>query len=197
VGGTETLRADVRVISATNRHLLDLVDQGKFREDLYYRVAGIDVSLPPLRERRQDIPALAEALLARLGQQGKSRYRLTRDAVAQLKGYDYPGNVRELRNILQKAAALSPNGIITAAHIRFDGGGEDRKPKRKGAAQPAPRSGAGPAPVTSISEMESRYIRELLTQYNGHRRTVADVLGISERTLYRKLNRYRLRSEKG
>lgn len=189
VGGTETLKADVRIISATNRNLLERVDQGLFREDLYYRIAGIDVTLPSLRERRQDIPALADALLARISSgRGKRSPRLGADAVARLMGYDYPGNVRELRNVLQKAAALTANGIIHARHIQFEGAKTQRAPRAKGRAEAA----VGPL---SIEEMEIRHIQDLLERHQGHRRKVADILGISERTLYRKLNRYGLHSE--
>lgn len=191
VGGTETLKADVRIISATNRNLLDRVDQGLFREDLYYRIAGIDVTLPSLRERRQDIPALADALLARISGTGKRPPRLGADAVTRLMGYDYPGNVRELRNVLQKAAALTGNGIIHARHIQFEGASgvkPQKAPQAKGRAEVAGGS-------LSIEAMEIRHIQDLLGRYQGHRRTVADILGISERTLYRKLNRYGLHSE--
>lgn len=195
VGGTETLRADVRIVSATNRNLLELVDQGRFREDLYYRVAGIDVRLPPLRERRVDIPALANALLAHINQSAKTRCQLSAEAMGLLLTYDYPGNVRELRNILHKAAALSPNGVIAAAQIQFDSHGAGRR--SRGTEAPVVAS-KGTRPQTgekvlSMSQMESRYIAELLVRHKGHRRTVADILGISERTLYRKLNQYGLR----
>jgi DNA-binding NtrC family response regulator len=195
VGGTETLKADVRIISATNRNLLDRVDQGQFREDLYYRIAGIDVTLPSLRERRQDIPALADALLGRISGTGKRPPRLGADAVTRLMGYDYPGNVRELRNVLQKAAALTANGIIHARHIQFEGanGARPQKaPQAKGRAEDAAVAGGS---TLSIEEMEIRHIQDLLERHKGHRRTVADILGISERTLYRKLNRYGLHSE--
>jgi two-component system response regulator AtoC len=195
VGGTETLKADVRIISATNRNLLERVDQGQFREDLYYRIAGIDVTLPSLRERRQDIPALADALLARISGTGKHPHRLGADAVTRLMGYDYPGNVRELRNVLQKAAALTANGIIHARHIHFEGEGNVKSPKApqaKGRAEIAAVAGGS---MLSIEEMEIRHIQDLLGRHKGHRRTVADILGISERTLYRKLNRYGLHSE--
>jgi transcriptional regulator with GAF, ATPase, and Fis domain len=126
VGGTVNLSADVRLISATNRNLLERVDQGLFREDLYYRIAGIDVMLPSLRERRLDIPALADALLSRISGVGKNVPRLAADAISRLMGYDYPGNVRELRNVLQKAAALSGNGMIHARHIQFDSMNEEK-----------------------------------------------------------------------
>ncbi|MCL4470631.1 MAG: sigma-54 interaction domain-containing protein [Sulfuricella sp.] len=200
VGGTEILMADVRVISATNRNLLDRVDQGLFREDLYYRIAGIDVMLPTLRERRQDIPALAEALLARMSSSGKKIPILAADAISRLMSHDYPGNVRELRNVLQKASALTADGIIHARHIHFDSLSEAKSQQTP---QPGIQSGrretmgAANAAGLSIEELEIRHIRAMLQQHAGHRRTVADLLGISERTLYRKLNRYQLHSIKG
>ena len=198
VGGTEVLTADVRVISATNRNLLERVDQGLFREDLYYRVAGIDVTLPPLRERRLDIPALAEALLVRISGSAAKAPRLGADAVAGLMDYDYPGNVRELRNVLQKAVALASKGIIHARHIQFDSLQNESRPQAQ-SEQPARTVEATPAAAMSgisIEEMEIHHIRQLLDLHQGHRRTVADILGISERTLYRKLNRYGLHTTK-
>jgi len=176
--------------------LLERVDQGLFREDLYYRIVGIDVTLPTLRERRSDIQALAEALLARCGGTGKNVPKLAADAMARLIGYDYPGNVRELRNVLQKAVALSGNGTIHARHIQFDSLNEEKvqTAARTGisAGNPVSPTVAGTPSAISIEEMEIRHICELLEHHGGHRRTVADILGISERTLYRKLNRYGL-----
>lgn len=198
VGGTEVLTADVRIISATNRNLLERVDQGLFREDLYYRVAGIDVTLPPLRERRQDIPALAEALLARISGSARNAPRLGADAISSLMGYDYPGNVRELRNVLQKAVALAGKGIILSRHIQFDSLQNETRlqPAMSSPATSPDAVPAAAAPGISIEELEIQHIRQLLQQHDGHRRTVADILGISERTLYRKLNRYGLHTQK-
>ncbi len=192
VGGREVLHADVRVIGATNRNLMTLVESGSFREDLYYRLACITIELPPLRARRSDIPALAEALLVRINQANGSRLYLTGEALDRLVSYDFPGNVRELRNILQRAAALnagSGSGSIGAAAIRLEG-------VRSGALyQQGHRTGADVPAVsapTSMRAMESGHIAELLERFSGHRRAVADALGISERTLYRKLRRYEL-----
>jgi two-component system, NtrC family, response regulator AtoC len=192
VGGTETLHADVRVISATNRDLLDMAEQGQFRLDLYYRIAGIDVTLPALRERRGDIAALARSLLSRMG--GGRNFDLNDDAMVRLEGYNYPGNVRELRNILQKAMVLSNNGIIAAEHIRFDG----NRQGNAAVARAKPATPTAPSPTvpgtSSMTDLESSHIARLLEQHQGHRRKVAEILGISERTLYRKLIRYGLRT---
>lgn len=184
VGGTRTLRADVRIVCATNRNLLDNVDQGRFREDLYYRLAGIDVTLPTLRERKEDIPALAEALLTRLNGEDHSRFHLDKGALQKLKHYDFPGNVRELRNLLQRALVHCQGGTITAQDIQLQGEAAGLLPAR-----PTPTS--DPTPI-GLKQMERDYIQDLLHRHNGHRRLVAEQLGISERTLYRKLQRYAL-----
>lgn len=184
VGGTQTLSADVRVVSATNRNLLDWVDQKQFRLDLYYRLAGIDVTLPTLRQRRDDIPALADTLLARMA--GKNHpCHLDKSALNALKHYDFPGNVRELRNLLQRAVVQCRGGLITAADLRLE-------LSRVYAIEREPTTPATP-PSGSLPEMEKGYIRDLLDKHQGHRRTVANLLGITERTLYRKLKQHGLK----
>lgn len=183
VGGRHQLRADVRIVAATNRDLLHRVEGGGFREDLYYRLACIVVFLPALRERREDIPALADALLNQLcREQGRPCY-MTREAVESLTRYDFPGNIRELKNVLQRAVALSPDGVIDAELLDL---GQARGHLLE--SLPVPDEGEG----SPVQQVESRYIATLLSRYNGHRRSVAEALGVSERTLYRKLRRYRL-----
>jgi two-component system response regulator AtoC len=196
VGGRETLKADVRLVSATNRDLLDMVDQGKFRLDLYYRISGIDIRLPPLRERLEDIPALAQTILGRISLSRKIRYRLTGNAISKLITYDYPGNVRELRNILQKAAALS-DGLIRQEHILVRGARKaEHLDEPAMYATVAALAATTPTAALTMTAIEARYISELLEKHNGHRRTVAEILGISERTLYRKLKSYQLPPDK-
>jgi len=174
VGGTHTLKADVRLVSATNRRLLDEVDEKRFRLDLYYRLAGIDVDLPPLRERRDDLPALAMFLLKRLGG-ARRACRLDAAALATLQAYEFPGNVRELRNLLQRAVLTCRDGVIRAADLNL--------PTVTVPALP----GAQP-----LAEVERAHIRALLDTHAGHRNRAATALGITERTLYRKLKRYGL-----
>ncbi|HET9114279.1 MAG TPA: sigma-54 dependent transcriptional regulator, partial [Burkholderiales bacterium] len=205
VGGTETLQADVRIITATNSDLLKMMETGRFRPDLYYRISAIDLHLPSLRERRSDIPALAEAILKRIAVNGTPRCRLTDDALAKLAQYHFPGNVRELRNILLKAVAICHHYVISADYIVLGNMQPESLP------QPAAVTGASSEPAaaaTSITasgesvqgvpmaQIEAGYIAELLHIHHGHRRNVADTLGISERTLYRKLKRYGLNSSK-
>ena len=175
VGGTETLKADVRLVSATNRRLLDEVDEKRFRLDLYYRLAGIDVDLPPLRERRDDLPTLATFLLKRLAG-ARRACRLDSAALAMLQAYDFPGNVRELRNLLQRAVLTCRDGVIRAADLHL----------------PMATATVALPGTQPLAEVERTHIRALLDVHAGHRSRVAAALGITERTLYRKLKRYGL-----
>jgi transcriptional regulator with PAS, ATPase and Fis domain len=194
IGGTETLRADVRLVSATNNELLKKVQAGEFRQDLYYRIAGIDLRLPSLRERSSDIPALAQVILKRITRAGMPHCKLTQTALDKLQSYAFPGNIRELKNILMKAIAESNNEIISADNIHL---AHHQKTAEANSPHEIPVEVIREAIVVkntnaSIADLEAEHIAKLLLSYNGHRRNVADTLGISERTLYRKLKRYNL-----
>ncbi len=181
MGGIELLRADVRIISATNQDLLEMSERGQYRLDLYYRIAGLDVELPPLRARKSDIPLLAQWLMQQLNRSGQARHRLSEEALERLMDYGYPGNVRELRNLLMKAAALSPYGSIEAEHIVFPGWpGAPRAPQ------------AVPAGGATLEELTRRHLQDLLARHGGNRRLAAAELGVSERTLYRKIGKFGL-----
>jgi transcriptional regulator with PAS, ATPase and Fis domain len=201
VGGRELVHTDARVIAATNRNLLAMVAEGRFREDLYFRTAGIKVSIPPLRERRADIPALAQALIKRLCQRGQP-CRLTQEATERLVRYDYPGNIRELRNILQKAVALSVDGIIGAKHIHVGEHHNGREsiafpgfvPLRTGNNGRGHPAAAPPAEAPKLREIEACYLEELLKRHGGRRRAVAEAMGVSERTVYRRIKQLGLAS---
>lgn len=119
VGGTKIIKANARLIFATNRNLLDRVESGQFRQDLYYRIAVFIIHMPPLRERLSDIPILSEAILNRISDITSVDYRLSKEALNLLFNYHYPGNVRELRNILQMAATYNHKGLITDKEICF------------------------------------------------------------------------------
>lgn len=186
VGGREMLSVDARIICATSVNLRQLVASNRFRADLYYRIAGIICNIPSLRERRSDIPELAAALLQRMGSDNEPAYHLTDDTGELLMSYDYPGNVRELRNILQTACSLSTNGIITPDEIHID----PMAAKTPSTALHHLHDHDGEEP--SIKGLESQYISELLAEHHGKRAKVAHILGISERTLYRKLKQYGL-----
>ncbi|MHB8253804.1 MAG: sigma-54 interaction domain-containing protein [Acidiferrobacter sp.] len=176
IGGRDTLHADIRLVAATNRDLKAWVREGRFREDLYYRIACITVALPSLRERRSDIPMLAEALLTRINAANGSQTQLTEAARTRLIQHSFPGNVRELRNILERAAALCHDQTIHAGDLGLE---EVVSPARK-------------ITRTDWKNLERDHLHALADEYNGHRRSMAEALGVSERTLYRRLKRHML-----
>ncbi len=183
VGGTRTLEADVRWVAATNRDVETLRATGALREDLYHRLAGFPIRLPPLRERRRDIEPLAEMLLAQVGATlGRTRLTLAADARQKILEARWPGNVRELVNALERAAILSEGDEIRAEHLELTNGGG-------GAMQPARTASA------TLEEIEREAIEEALAAAGGNRRAAADRLGIGLRTLYDKLKRYRGEAE--
>jgi transcriptional regulator with PAS, ATPase and Fis domain len=193
LGGREDLHVDVRIVCSTHNNLRKMVEEETFRADLYYRIAGISITIPPLRERRADIPPLVNAMTEKMRDSHGTQCRITEESMEALIRYDYPGNIRELRNILQKACSLSTNGILTPDLLQFDrlaniyinplaGRPDDKRGSKK------------PSTNKSITEVEATHIESLLHQYDGHRAKVADVLKISERTLYRKLKQYNLQN---
>ncbi|MEN8174427.1 MAG: sigma 54-interacting transcriptional regulator [Pseudomonadota bacterium] len=197
VGGTQTRYADVRVICATNRDLLKAVRNGGFREDLYYRIACMTVHLPSLRQRREDIPLLANTLLERMSPCGRNRYKLAPNALQWLNAQPLTGNVRELRNLLYAAAATALGGTIrpsdleqSAIAARGDGiDGRDKPATLRQQGEDAAR--AGPPP-NGLRDLEARHIADTLSEHGGNRSAAATALGISVRTLYRKLKKYGL-----
>ena len=193
VGGTRVRRTNARIICATNR---DLKAADWFRDDLFYRVACLSIRLPSLRERTDDLPLLAEALLERIGHSMGRHYRLTAAAQQLLRQYHYPGNIRELRNILWAAATQGSDGRIERTHLETQEPFATA-PYPPAAAQRLPRpldtDVKAPAGANdSLEDIETHYIEELLEKCAGNRRRTAEHLGISERTLYRKLKRYNL-----
>jgi two-component system response regulator AtoC len=205
VGGRGTRKVDVRVICATNRHLWEAVQATSYREDLYYRIACLTVRLPNLRERLEDIPLLANSLLEPVSLTMRRRFTLAPEALDRLKAYHYPGNVRELRNIVYVAATHNTGDEITASVIdKVIGQLARNKASSQESSTDEPDASSVPAqsPVDSqqtrgngnrsLDDIEATHIRELLNRYVGKRRQVAADLGISERTLYRKLKKYNL-----
>jgi DNA-binding NtrC family response regulator len=175
VGGIETLRADFRLVAATHRGVKEMVEAGSFRRDLYYRISAFPIHLPALRERREDLPVLAETLLARLAPE--RGLRLNRAAQAWLMAYDFPGNIRELRNLLERAVLLTDGDEIGPEHFLS----EQAPP------QPGVATDAEAGEIVPLDVAEGRYIQWALAQVGGDKRVLAQRLGISERTLYRKL----------
>ncbi len=147
-----------------------------FRQDLFYRIAVFPIHLPPLRERKGDLPLLVEALLARIAPNRK--LRLSGEAMARLEGYAFPGNIRELRNLLERAVLLTDGEIIHAEAL----------PAVIAQALPKmPPTAQAQAGIMTLEEAERTYVRWALQQYGGDKKRLAQCLGISERTLYRKL----------
>jgi len=197
VGGRKSRKVDVRIVCATNRHLWESVSASYFREDLYYRIACLSVRLPALRERRDDIEVLAPDLLGPVGQAMNQKFTLTPAAIERLKCYDYPGNVRELRNILLIAATNTNSEEIDDDVIEtvLDQLTRRKKPREQQAPADVQRGAIARLPEKngkSLQDVEAEHIVELLQQHKDNRREVAAALGISERTLYRKLKRYNL-----
>ncbi len=187
VGSTELRRTDVRVVSATHRDLRRMVGEGRFREDLYYRLATFPIRVPPLRERGGDIPMLAAALLARVAPQ--RRLRLSGAALARLQVHAFPGNVRELRNVLERAALLSDGDTVEAEHVAM-ALAPDAPPTRP--APDAPPGATAQAVLAAATDLSLRGLQTagLLAQLQSHRGSRAELarkLGISERSLYRRL----------
>ncbi len=193
LGGREDLHVDVRIICATHNNLRKMVEQGSFRADLYYRIAGISITIPPLRERRADIAPLIKAMLEKTKGHDGIAGRISDGALEMLQLYDYPGNIRELYNILHKAVATSTGGLITTdllqlnnfANVYSNPLADRRKSSRN------PKAHA-PSTNRSLTDVEATHIESLLHQHDGHRARVAEELCISERTLYRKLKQYNL-----
>lgn len=184
VGSQSEIRVDVRILSATNRDLGELVREGRFRQDLYYRLNVIQLSIPNLRERPEDIPILADYLCAKLtAQHGDNPPRLTPDAVEALKHYDFPGNVRELENILERAITLCDGSEITALDLELP--------------RPAAAEGgdAALAPAGSeslddyLARIEERAVRDALARANHNKTAAAKLLGITFRALRYKLEK--------
>ena len=196
VGSTEVRHADIRVIAATNRPLEQMVREGKFREDLYFRLSTFPIALPPLRERASDIPLLAEALLQRVVPE--RHLTLTPAAVDCLLVQPFPGNVRELRNLLERTALLCDGSAIDVSHLELAlGSGGLTAPKGTGGSQPMTSANANasgvkplaavPTPPVSLHDMGLAVLSEQVRQHQGGRAELAAKLGISERSLYRKL----------
>jgi len=181
VGATKAVPVEVRIVAATNRDLEEEITRGAFRSDLYYRLNVIQLHLPPLRERREDVPLLCSYFLDRLAaKDGGRRVSLSEDALEVLTRYDWPGNVRELENALERAAVLSPGDVIASGALP-DRVRETARPRIVAEASP---------PNPTMEVVERAYIQWVLEAEGGNKTRAAEVLGIDPSTLYRKLNRY-------
>jgi two-component system, NtrC family, response regulator AtoC len=195
LGGREDLHVDVRFICATHNNLRLMVEQGTFRADLYYRIAGMSITIPPLRERRADILPLVKTMLEKTIAPNGSAGRVSEEAMELLQSYDYPGNIRELHNILQKAVSISTGGLVTPELLKLnDFSTTFSNPIIRRNVIAHRYKANAPRTNRSLTDVEATHIESLLHQYDGHRAKVAEELRISERTLYRKLKQYNLQN---
>lgn len=185
VGGVDIQRADFRLVAATHRDLAAMVAAGGFRQDLYYRLSAFPIHLPPLRERREDLPLLVQNLLERLSPAHDPR--LSPEAMERLMDYGFPGNIRELRNILERGLILADGDVIRPGHLLLTAPGEAAKPQ----AQAEPPAEA----ILPLDEMERRYLARSLERLGGDKDALARRLGISRRTIDRKLAAAREKAE--
>ena len=183
VGGSKTIELDVRLVTATNRNLEQLVREGKFRDDLYFRLDVVRFVMPPLRQRTEDIPALVAHFIKIFSEEnGVPPLEIEPGAMKTLQAYPWPGNIRELRNFCENAVVLRKGGKLTEF---------DLDPRFRGAAPAGAASGGaeegGPSQTLSVEQNEKRLLREALIKSRGNRTKAAELMGISRRTLHRKL----------
>ena len=179
-GSAKAIPVEVRIIASTSRDLEMAVQQGTFRRDLFFRLNVVGLRLPPLRERKEDIRALAEHFLERIGQTKQAQYSINPEAMKLLQLYDWPGNVRELENCLERAVAMSPGPVLQSA---------DFPPHIRTVALRTIPPGKQ-ARILPLAEMEKQAILDALQQLNGDKLMTARALGIGKTTLYRKLKEY-------
>ncbi|HET6922671.1 MAG TPA: sigma-54 dependent transcriptional regulator [Anaeromyxobacteraceae bacterium] len=180
VGGTEPVHADVRFLAATNRNLKEAIESGDFRQDLYYRLNVVTLSLPPLAERRDDIPMLAHFFLKRCSERmGKKVESISEEAMHLLSAYQFPGNVRELENVVERGVALAKGAVLEAADLPEDLRRMSLKVFRREDGR-----------IPSLDDQERAYIEWVLKEVDGNRSRAAAILGIDRVSLWRKLKRY-------
>jgi transcriptional regulator with PAS, ATPase and Fis domain len=179
VGGTEPVPVDVRVVAATHQDLKKMVDEGRFRSDLFYRLNVVSLTIPPLRERRDDVPLLATHFLQKYaGRQNKKIHGLSAEMIKVLSEYNFPGNVRELENIIERAVAMSTHDILEFCDLP-----EDIKSFKLSCQMPE-------GEMPSLEEKEKQYVLSVLAQTKGNRTKAAEILGVDRVSLWRKLKRY-------
>jgi two-component system, NtrC family, response regulator HydG len=167
---------DVRVLAATNRDLQQMVDDGKFREDLWFRLNVVRIVIPPLRERRSDVPLLAHFFLNKYNQRYNHTARLMESGVKTLQEYTWPGNVRQLQHLIERLTILAPNERIDAAAVQHALAAMESRDEA----------------VETLAEAEEEQIRRVLAATGGNKSRAAQILGIERKTLYRKLDRMKL-----
>lgn len=183
IGSNEVVKVDVRIIAASNSNLAECVKEGKFRQDLYYRLSVIEIDIPPLRERLDDVPLLVEHFLKKLGGERGHAFSISPHALSMLMNYSWPGNVRELENALKSAVALNRTGLIVPEDLpdKVCEEARDIKPPEDLYTD-----------LPSLEEVERRYLAHVLKVTGGNKVKTSEILGIDRRTLYRKAEKYKL-----
>ena len=191
------MKADVRVIAATNRDLEAAMARGEFREDLYYRLRVFEIRLPPLRERREDVLPLAETFLEEIGAAiGRPAAGISKEARERLLAYPWPGNARELRNALERAVILAAGGLITAEHLPGPGAREAGRVSLAALARTEGRGGSSvlsgdlPEEGVNLEALERTLVEKSLARASGNRSQAARFLGLTRSQLYTRLRRY-------
>jgi two-component system, NtrC family, response regulator AtoC len=188
LGGTKSIKVDVRLIAATNTNLKEGIAQGRFREDLYYRLNVVPIYIPPLRERKEDILPLALDMVRWFNQELKKNFLgFTPEAAEMLVGYSWPGNIRELKNVVERTMILAPEGNIDAASLP----GEIREPAHAAVIAPAAvgGNGSGSGPLRTLKQLEEDYIQKVLSATGNNKTQAAKILGIHPTSLMRKLKK--------
>ncbi|MBQ6662715.1 MAG: sigma 54-interacting transcriptional regulator [Firmicutes bacterium] len=187
VGGTRPIKIDVRILCSTNRNLEDLIAKGKFRQDLYYRINVVEIAIPPLRHRKDDIELLCQRLIQEINVQDKTRIEGIASAViTAFRSYDWPGNVRELKHVLERAAIIARSGWLETEHFGFF------LRKLDGAANPFAEATLRESDAGLLHRQEKASILEALDLFGGNKKKAAEYLGISRSTLYEKIRQYKI-----
>jgi two-component system response regulator AtoC len=180
VGGTKSIKVDVRILCATAKNLANEVKKGAFREDLFFRLKVIPIVVPPLRDRKEDIPELCETFITELGQ-GEKNITLSQDAMALLLAYDYPGNIRELHNIIERLLVLHPGQTIETWHLPADLTTDG-----------SPHHTESLLLAEAVSQAEKSCILRALQKTGNKKSDTADLLGISRKNLWEKMKNYNM-----
>ncbi len=207
LGGMETISVDVRFIIATNKNLEEAISEGKFREDLYYRLNVVSIFLPPLRERKEDIPELVSYFLKRFNKELKKEISgITPEAMERMISFEWPGNVRQLENVLKRAMVLCQGEWITEDHLLFERIGERREAKEERSKKPMEelfdllfeelsKESSTQKDLDMISAIEKELIIRALKRTNGNQAQAAQLIGLNRSTLRGKMERYRIKKE--
>lgn len=188
VGGVKQVKVDIRLVAATNKTLQEEVQENRFRQDLLYRINTVTVEIPPLRERKDDVPILVEHFVKNLA--SKTPLSVSSEAMELMSEYSWPGNVRELRNVIERALVLTPAGEITKDCLPLE-----IYNRKKTVVPVSPSEKTAVSSTLSLAEMEKEQIIAILNKVNWHRGKAAILLGITPKTLYRKLRSYNLQTD--